>query len=207
MPVATAITFLSAPPSSTPTTSSLVYTRNAAALMAPCTSFAASSEELAATTAVGCPCATSAAKLGPLTATTSCPSASCATTSVIKANVSRSIPLVATDNTALGVIEPAHEATTARNTCEGAAYTTRPAPCSALAMSLLAVRPGASVMFGRNRGFSCRALTASTTSSSRAQSVTRWPFRTRRSAIAVPQAPPPITAHTSARSVTLDLQW
>ena len=74
MPVATAITFLSAPPSSTPTRSSCVYTRK----VAPCERrlhalAAARGLRAAATTAVGSPAATSAAKLGPESATTSVP--------------------------------------------------------------------------------------------------------------------------------------
>ena len=65
IPAATAITFLSAPPSSTPITSRLLYTRNVAVAKTCWAACAVASSRAAATTAVGCSWQTSAAKLGP----------------------------------------------------------------------------------------------------------------------------------------------
>src|SRR2546426_7763278 len=59
---------------------------------------------------------------------------------------------------------------------------------------------------GRNTGFMWLRLMPSTTSGSRAHSVTDWdaPLRASRSASAVPQAPPPTTAILDRKSTRLN---
>ena len=87
-------------------------------------------------------------------------------------------------------------AMTSRTACDGADDTTTSAPRTASPKSPLARRVGPSTAPGRNIGFACSRLMPSTTSGSRAHRVTdsKPPLRASRSASAVPQAPPPITA-------------
>jgi len=65
MPEAIAMTFFTAPPTSTPITSLLAYTRKRAWCNACAVTRANSSSPEASVSAVGRPCATSWAKLGP----------------------------------------------------------------------------------------------------------------------------------------------
>jgi len=65
MPAATAMTFFSAPPSSTPTRSVLEYNRRRGPFSAAATREAKAASADATVSAVGRPCATSRAKLGP----------------------------------------------------------------------------------------------------------------------------------------------
>ncbi len=167
IPVATAITFLSAPPSSTPMTSSFVYTRKLGELSARCTRVAASGRSEAATTAVGWPCATSRAKSGPDSATTGTPGSSSRRTSVITLRLPRSIPFVATTATASGPTAACPSRTTSRSTCDGATYTTTADPATASACRVVATTAGWRIAPGRKRGLSCVRLTWSTTSGSR----------------------------------------
>src|SRR5207249_2465259 len=85
---------------------------------------------------------------------------------------------------------------TSRTAWDGAADTTTSAPPTTAPRSPSAVTPGSSAAPGRNMWFRCSRFTLSTTSGSRAQRVTmsKSPLRASRSASAVPQAPPPITA-------------
>ncbi len=66
MPAAIATTFLSAPAISQPTTSGFVYTRNARPMNTRWSTAAVSASPIAMTDAVGCPSATSRARLGPV---------------------------------------------------------------------------------------------------------------------------------------------
>src|SRR2546425_963876 len=93
-------------------------------------------------------------------------------------------------------ILPRARVMTSRTAWDGAADTTTAAPPTAAVKSPSAVTAGASAAPGRNMWFRCSRFTLSTTSGSRAQRVTmsKSPLRASRSASAVPQAPPPITA-------------
>ncbi len=61
-----ATTFFSAPPSSHPTTSGLVYTRNVAVLNSRCSLSATFGSVAAITLAVGCPATISPTRFGPV---------------------------------------------------------------------------------------------------------------------------------------------
>jgi hypothetical protein len=88
------MTFLSAPPSSQPMTSSLVYTRNVGPMKRDWMSRATASSPIATTVAVGWPATISATRLGPVMTPVVLVGEISATTSVIRARVSCSIPLV-----------------------------------------------------------------------------------------------------------------
>ena len=122
-----AITFFTAPPTSTPTTSEVVYTRNLEEEKTLCTLAATVSVVAAAVTAVGRPHATSAAKLGPDNTTTrtlrDSPSTS-ASTALIVCKVSSSIPLVVLTISGTFCKEGAIALVTARIAWEGTASTT-----------------------------------------------------------------------------------
>ncbi len=124
----------------------------------------------AATTAVGCPAATSAAKLGPDSATTGRPFSSCSATSVMSASVSRSIPFVATTIVASAPTPASDARATPRSTCDGVTNSTSSLPRAAAAASFVAATDACSGTPRRKRVFSWRLLTLSTTSASCAQS-------------------------------------
>src|SRR5919106_573414 len=194
MPAATAITFLSAPPSSTPTTSVCVYTRKCPHENARCARRATPSCGAAATTAVGCPWCTSRANDGPESTAIAVPAGSSSLRTVNMVFESSSSPFDTLTTSAAGSSAGAAWRATARTANEGAAETTSSAPCTARRTSDSATSTGASGASGRNMGFAWSRLTLSTTSGSRAQRTTSSPLRASRSASAVPQAPPPNTA-------------
>ena len=135
-PAAMAITFFTAPPTSTPTTSEVVYTRNLEEEKTLCTLAATVSVVAAAVTAVGRPHATSAAKLGPDNTTTRAlrgsPSTS-ASTALMVCKVSSSIPLVVLTISGTLCKEDAIALVTARIAWEGTASTTSSASVTAWA--------------------------------------------------------------------------
>ena len=97
-PAAIAMTFFSAAPSSTPTGSSLVYSRSEGPANAPWISRASSASADAITTAAGSPRAISRAKVGPERAATrggNLRPTTSATIPVMRSRVVFSIPLVA----------------------------------------------------------------------------------------------------------------
>src|ERR1017187_4993261 len=107
-PAAMATMFFKAPPSSTPMTSSLVYTRKLGSLNSRCTRAASSLSDEAMVMAVGSPFATSLANVGPLmapirgTKPLAAPLNSWVITSVMRSRESFSIPLVALTNSISG---------------------------------------------------------------------------------------------------------
>src|SRR5205085_713744 len=103
--------------------------------------FATDSSDAARTTAVGWQRATSTAKLGPDRATTGAPGISAATTSVIRAYVPDSIPLLATTDIASGGTWLAALDATRRSTVDGVAKTTSSDPLTTEAMSVEARMP------------------------------------------------------------------
>ncbi len=95
------MTFLRAPASSTPTTSSLEYTRKTRVARGRWTLSATAWSAEATTTAVGSPLATSMANEGPESTASGRPGTSAAATSVMRRSVSTSRPFVADTKTAL----------------------------------------------------------------------------------------------------------
>ena len=124
-PAAMAMTFFIAPPISTPTTSSLAYSRKRSDRKSCCTAATASARRPATTTAVGTPRATSAAKLGPeSTVTGRAPPTSSAMTSDIRSRVPSSIPFAALMTVASDRTCGAARRSTWRAPCDGTAATT-----------------------------------------------------------------------------------
>src|SRR5213078_1847665 len=197
MPAASAMTFLSAPASSTPSTSVAEYTRKNPVEKTCCTCWATACSRAAATTAVGWRAYTSRANDGPdSTAIGASFGSTSANTHDGVASRSGSRPLDTLTTNAPRPIWPRARVMTSRTAWDGAADTTTSAPRTAAVKSPSAVTAGASAAPGRNMWFRCSRFTLSTTSGSRAQRVTmsKSPLRASRSASAVPQAPPPITA-------------
>src|SRR5437016_7550833 len=195
IPAATAMTFLSAPPSSTPMASVVVYTRNCAVAKTCWTRRATLSSRAAATTAVGWRRYTSSANEGPeSTATAAAAPNRSARTQDSGCSCSGSSPLDTLTISGRPATAPATSLITGRTACEGAAETRTSASRTAVAISSGARISGASAAPGRNTAFTCSRLMPSTTSGSRAHRVTSSPLRARRSARVVPHAPPPTTA-------------
>ena len=92
MPAASAMTFLREPPSSIPSTSGLVYTRNTSFIKRSCTISAVFCVLAPATTVVGSSCPTSSACEGPHITATSAQGISLSTTSDMVIRVFSSIP-------------------------------------------------------------------------------------------------------------------
>src|SRR5437763_2790977 len=197
MPAASAITFLSAPANSTPSTSVAEYTRKKAVEKTCCTRWATAWSRAAATTAVGWCVYTSCANDGPDSTATGvpCGSTSPSTQDSVPSR-SGSSPLDTLTTRAPRPRWAPARVMTSRTACEGPAETTTSASRTAVATSACAVRVAARGAPGRNMWFTCSRFTLSTTSGSRAHSVTaaHSPLRASRSASAVPQAPPPMTA-------------
>src|SRR5437899_2181639 len=138
-PVATAITFLKAPPICTPTGSALAYVRKVGAWSRGWSARAAWRSRAASTTSVGRPRATSRAKLGPDRKTTR----SAATSGIVSASTSdmslrlrSSMPLVATTTTACAAILADRPAVTRRRCCEGGTRSTTSARVTAAPASV-----------------------------------------------------------------------
>src|SRR5436309_7336795 len=197
IPAASATTFLSAPASSTPSTSVAEYTRKNAVEKTCCTCWATVCSRAAATTAVGWRAYTSRANEGPESTAigVSLGSASANTHDGVVRR-SGSSPLDTLTTNTPRPTWPRTRVMTSRTTWDGAADTTTAAPRTAAVRSPSAVTAGASAAPGRNMWFTCSRFTLSTTSGSRAHRVTmsKSPLRASRSASAVPHAPPPTTA-------------
>src|SRR5947208_393476 len=197
MPAARAMTFLSAPASSTPSTSVAEYTRKNPVENTCCTRWATVCSRAAATTAVGWRAYTSRANEGPdSTAIGVSFGRTSANTHEGVERRSGSRPLDTLTTKAPRPTLPRAWVMTWRTAWEGAADTTTSAPRTAAARSASAATPGARAAPGRNMWFRCSRFTLATTSGSRAQRVTvaKSPLRASRSASAVPHAPPPTTA-------------
>src|SRR6266850_748642 len=197
MPAARAMTFLSAPASSTPSTSVAEYTRKNAVENTCCTRWATACSRAAATTAVGWRAYTSRANDGPERTAIGVSFGSTAASThdgVVRPSGSR--PLDTLTTSAPRPIWPRARVMTSRTAWDGAADTTTSAPRTAAVRSPSAVTAGASAAPGRNVWFRCTQFTLSTTSGSRAHrtTVSKSPLRASRSPSAVPHAPPPITA-------------
>ncbi len=157
------------------------------------TSEAAGSRD-AATTAVGWRSWTSFAKLGPERAATEHDGSTSWSTLVIVSLLPGSSPFETLTTT--GECPPRASATVApivRTAWEGVADTTSSASATTVPMSPEARRSRWSRQSGRNREFTARSFTSSTTSGSRAQRRTWCPLPVRRSARVVPQLPAPTT--------------
>ncbi len=133
-PAAMAITFFNAPPISTPTTSSLPYTRRKRPRNSSCTSATVRASAAATTTAVGMPLATSDAKLGPDRTATGHASPTASPSSCdMRSNVPSSSPLVVLTIVAPDGREGRAASITCRRPCDGTATMMSSAPSSALA--------------------------------------------------------------------------
>ena len=149
----------------------------------------------AATTAVGWPWQTSIAKLGPESAANRASGSHSANTSrherqrVVLDALGR-----ADHQRTAGHRASRTRSTTARTAWLGGAETMTPAPLTASRGSRERPQSAASRTPGRNSGFSCVRLIASTTSGSYAQRRTVSPLPASRLASVVPQLPAPSTA-------------
>ena len=153
-PVAIASTFFTAPPTSTPTMSSLAYTRTLGLWKAATSASRTLACSLAATSAVGWLRATSCAKLGPLSTPERKVGATCAHTSWASkpasaacAPVGDSKPL---HSQATGMLRPCSAVSMPRSAAMGVATMTRSAPWHAATGSPLATcKAGGKAMPGR----------------------------------------------------------
>ena len=149
-PAAIAMTFLSAPPSSTPMTSLLAYSRKYLDRNSSCTSFSRDGSLDATSTAVGNSRATSAAKLGPeSTATGFAPPISSSITCDIRLILPGSRPFVALT---IGT-SPGRKALacwiTVRVPCDGTAATTHVDPTNASSRDAVGITDSGSTKSGR----------------------------------------------------------
>ena len=143
MPAATAMTFLKAPPSSTPTTSGFTYTRKYGTENNRWSLSARFSSTHATTDADGCRLTISLARFGPDTAATrsSVRSPDSISTSLIRLSESCSMPFTSETTEASRCRSGATSSNTVRNAWEGTAITTTSAPDTASSMSWVAVSP------------------------------------------------------------------
>ncbi len=151
MPTAIAMTFFTAPPSSHPITSGLVYGRKYGAWQAACSIRAASSSGHATTEAACWRAAISRDRLGPETAATrpgATPSTSVMTW-LIRAQLPSSIPFMRLTSSAPDGMSGAHSARFGRSDWDGTASTTTSASASASAGSQDARRSSGSRTPGR----------------------------------------------------------
>ena len=199
-PVATASTFLTAPPTSTPTRSSLAYTRNVGLWKALTRASRTCAWPLAATSAVGWPLATSWAKLGPLRAPASKSGATWACTSCgispWPAVADASKPL---HNQTTGTRVPANACKVGRNAAVGVETMIRSAPAAKPEADrepdgqVRTCNASGKAWPGKYRRLQRLACMAWAWAASRAHSSTRCPagWRAAPMASAVPQAPAP----------------
>ncbi len=146
MPTASAMTFLTAPPSSTPTTSVWVYGRKYGAEHAAATCSATSASVQATTVAVGCRAAISLARFGPDT-TAMRPGdlpVTSAITSLMRRSEPCSTPFMRLTSTAASPIAEDQAARLSRRLWDGTASTTIFAPSSTSPGSVDAVMAGGS---------------------------------------------------------------
>ncbi len=121
-------------------------------------------------------------------------------TSLIRLHVPSSIPFISETSSVCGRDERRQATRQERSVCAGTASTTRSAPSSAAAGSVVAVSDVGSVIPGRYLGFSWVAVIADAVASLRAQSVTGVPASQSTCANVVPHDPAPRTAAFTARS-------
>ena len=151
MPTTMAMMFLTAPPSSQPVTSVLVYGRKYGVWHASCSASAVAGETLATTVAAICRLAISRARFGPDTTATRAASAASTEvmTSLIRMLVPSSMPLIRLTSSAPGGTSGAQSDRLARSVCAGTANTTMSAPASASAGSQTASSAAVSSIPGR----------------------------------------------------------
>ena len=190
-----ASTFLTAPPTSAPTTSSLKYGRNAGRAIAGASRRHCSwPPPQASVTAVGSPAATSCANVGPDSTAISLAGAASRATSCMARPVPASIPLAHSTRSrgAFDELRTGICAIVAARCCAGVTSSNGLQPAMS-ARSLVARIEGASAAEGRNGELVWRVLISSASSGSRAQSSTSRPSAASICASAVPQAPAPMT--------------
>ncbi len=195
MPAAMAITFLIAPPSCTPATSVLVYTRIRSLRSQPAMRSATAGVVEATVSAVGRCSATSRANVGPETTPDARnPGSSSATTSDNSLPLPGSRPLVAQASTVSAVTCGLSARRVARKAWLGTA--TRNCRCGAASCgrSAVTVRFSGKRMPGRKAAFSRARTRRAQCAASCPQSCTGWPLRASRMPSAVPQEPAPSTA-------------
>ena len=147
---------------------------------------------MARVTAVGRPLATSMAKLGPDITAGIASGSSSASTSVMNLPVASSIPLEQRTTGACGLNQPSRRVSVAR-VCWAGVTQKRASKPARSPRWVVARKAGFRGTPGRKTVFSWRVLMASATSGSSAQRRTDWPSRVSICAMAVPQAPAPIT--------------
>ena len=151
MPTASAMTFFTAPPTSTPNTSVFVYGRKYVVRQTCCSFSATPSSAQATTLAAGCRRAISFARFGPdTTAMRSGPApVTSAMTSLIRRVVPSSIPFIRLTRTQSGGRSETHVLRLLRSVCDGTARTTTSAPRRASAASEVAATVSGSGIPGR----------------------------------------------------------
>ena len=198
IPAAIAIEFLSDVAISTPTTSSLVYTRKYGRTNASRTSAHAAASLPAATIEVGTRRLTSSAWLGPtkLTMRPTSTRNSSRNTSLIRASVPSSRPLVAHTTSASGskVLAARTRLAVARVACDGTTNKTKHASRSDAARSFVTTTFAGIATPGRNFLFSLSRATSAASEASNSHNATSWPFSAKTMARLVPQLPAPNTA-------------
>jgi len=196
IPTASAITFFTAPPSSQPITSGLVYGRKYGVWQACWSHLAVVSSVLATTVAAYCRSAISRARLGPVI--TAIRSGGAPVTSAITPLIRRwlpcSMPFIRLTSSTRGGSRSRQPVRFWRNVWAGTASTTRSAPASATTGSAVAFSSLVSEIPGRYAGFSCRALIASASSGRRPQRTAGVPASQSTWAKVVPHMPAPMTA-------------
>ena len=123
MPAAMAITFFSGPPSSQPTTSSFLYTRNQRELNSGCSERDTWGSGIAITAAAAMPCRISRAMLGPASSPAGCPGSSSAMTWVMRRCVFCSRPFTRLTTGTQGRRWREAASSEARTPCDGTPMT------------------------------------------------------------------------------------
>ncbi len=151
MPTARPMTFLTAPPSSQPTTSVLVYGRKYGVWQAAWSRRATSSSVQATTAAAGCRAAISRARLGPVTTAIRSGGslAVSAMTSLIRIAEPSSTPFMRETTTVSGASSGARVVRLARAVWEGTVRTVKSASAAASAGSVVARTEAGSTAPGR----------------------------------------------------------
>ncbi len=142
MPAAMATTFLSAPPSSQPTTSGFVKIRKVEVVNSGCSAAATYSSDIASTDAAGSPAITSLARFGPVSTPMGRPATTSSATSVMRIIVSRSSPLVRLTTGTHGRRWAEASSSVERNAEDGTPTTRTSAAATAEARSDVASRDG-----------------------------------------------------------------
>ena len=195
-PAPSAMMFLSDPPNSTPTTSSLVYTRNRGELTMSWAARAAPGLREAITVDAGRSSTISLARFGPDSTHTperSPSGSSSSRISLMRLPVSSSRPLVALTMMAPSEMSRQTPRTFWRKEREGVAMMTRSAPPSASLAEAVARSPSGNGAPGRKRDCSPSSARVRASVSVRVSSSTAWPCLAAIMASVVPHAPVPTT--------------